>query len=181
MKIHVFGAAGSGVTSLGRYLAHQLNVPYFDSDDYYWEKSEPPFTVRRNPDERDQRLGEALAGCQHWILGGSVISWGEAWLSAFDLAVFVWTPPEVRLARLQQREYDRYGDVIFTDSVRRQQHQEFLQWASTYDDNTARGRTLAAHQAWMQKLHCPLIIIADTASVAERVDLVLAKLKDLRP
>jgi adenylate kinase family enzyme len=181
MKIHLFGAAGSGVTSLGHYLAQQTGMPYFDSDDYYWEQSEPPFTIRRKPNERDRRLREALAGCAHWILGGSVISWGQAWLSAFDLAVFVWTPPEVRMARLHQREYERYGDVILTDPARHQQSQEFLQWAAGYDDNTARGRTLAAHEAWMQLLSCPVLCIRDTASVAERAAVVLAKLQKLHP
>jgi adenylate kinase family enzyme len=160
-------------------LARQTGIPYFDSDDYYWEQSEPPFTIRRNPDKRNQYLQEALARSQHWILGGSVISWGEAWLSAFDLAVFVWTPSEIRLARLYQREYERYGDVIFNDPARRQQYLEFIQWASGYDDNTARGRTLAAHEAWMQLLSCPVLALRDTASVAERAAVVLAELKKL--
>lgn len=179
MRIHLFGAAGSGVTSLGTYLAQQTNFPYFDSDEYYWEQSEPPFTVRRNPDERNQRLQKALAGCQHWILGGSVINWGEEWLSAFDLAVFVWTPPEVRLSRLCQREYERYGSLIFDNPARHQLYQDFLQWASGYDDNTARGRTLAAHEAWMQRLSCPVLAIRDSASVAKRAAVILAKLEKL--
>lgn len=35
MKIHIFGASGSGVTTLGNALANQLNIPYFDSDHYF--------------------------------------------------------------------------------------------------------------------------------------------------
>lgn len=37
MNIHIFGASGSGATTLGRFLAVQLNVPCFDSDDYFWK------------------------------------------------------------------------------------------------------------------------------------------------
>jgi cytidylate kinase len=41
MKLHILGASGSGVSTLGRELATRLNVPYFDADDFYWEKSYP--------------------------------------------------------------------------------------------------------------------------------------------
>jgi adenylate kinase family enzyme len=34
-RIHVMGASGSGVTSLGRALADALALPHHDSDDYF--------------------------------------------------------------------------------------------------------------------------------------------------
>jgi adenylate kinase family enzyme len=47
MRLHIFGASGTGTTTLGQALGSTLGVPYFDSDDYFWERSIPPFTVRR--------------------------------------------------------------------------------------------------------------------------------------
>ncbi len=38
-KIHVFGASGSGVSTLGKALAVELHLPFFDADDFYWKKS----------------------------------------------------------------------------------------------------------------------------------------------
>ncbi|WP_228410094.1 shikimate kinase [Chryseobacterium viscerum] len=35
MKIHIFGASGSGVTTLGKALSEELNLEYFDSDDFF--------------------------------------------------------------------------------------------------------------------------------------------------
>ncbi|RIV19790.1 adenylate kinase [Fibrisoma montanum] len=179
MKLHLFGASGSGVTTLGTALADVLGYPYFDSDTYYWEPTNPPFTVRRRPSERDQLIRDHLAGHEDWILGGSVINWGDHWLHAFDLAVFLWVPPAIRLERLKQREWSRSGDVIFTDSVRNNQYNEFISWASGYDDDTARGRTLTAHQTWMQTLSCPCIDIRGDTSVEQRANRILLEINRL--
>lgn len=34
--IIIFGAPGSGKTTLGAELARQLDFPHFDLDDYHW-------------------------------------------------------------------------------------------------------------------------------------------------
>ena len=180
MKAHVFGASGSGVTTLGEYLSEQLNYPYFDSDDYYWEASTPPFTRRRNPDERNVRLANALAPHPDWILGGSIVGWG--WLPVFDLAVFLWLPPDVRMDRLEKREYERYGTEIRSDPKRRRQHEEFIEWAAGYDHSTStsKGRTLTAHENWMGNLPCPVLEIRGDWSVGHRAELVLERMKGIR-
>lgn len=38
-RIYIFGAAGSGVTTLGKELSSSLSIPTFDIDDYYWQKT----------------------------------------------------------------------------------------------------------------------------------------------
>ncbi|WP_426490626.1 hypothetical protein [Hymenobacter sp. 102] len=169
MKIYLFGASGSGVTTLGQALAERLQVPYFDADDFYWAPAEQPFTVKRPLPERNQLLAEALARHPAWVLGGSLVSWGEQWLHAFDLAVFLWLPPNIRLARLQQREQERYGELLRTDAFRQQQSAAFLDWAATYDTGGTTSRSLAIHTAWMQQLKCPVLELRGDLTVAERV------------
>jgi len=38
--IIVFGASGSGTTTLAKELARVLNFAHFDADDYYWQKQD---------------------------------------------------------------------------------------------------------------------------------------------
>ena len=59
MRVHVVGASGSGTTTLGRALAVRLGCPFFDTDDYIWLPSEPPFQHIRERGERQARLGAA--------------------------------------------------------------------------------------------------------------------------
>lgn len=179
MKIHIFGASGSGVTTLGKALAQKWNYPYFDSDDYFWEKSDPPFTIRCDPELRNELLLHDLSQSEHWILGGSIIQWGESWTQLFDLVVFLLLPPHIRINRLKKREHERYGDIIYTDPERKKQYEDFLRWAGGYDDNTTKsrlgkgsGRTLEAHRNWIKKLDCKFLEISGDMTVEERIEIV---------
>ena len=166
MKIHLFGASGSGVTTLGHYLAGELNCPYFDSDAFFWELSPVAFTTRRESALRNQLLLESLSTQKNWILGGSIVNWAID--LPFDLAVFLWLPPAIRLQRLRTREHQRYGDSIYTDKKRNKLYQEFIDWCAGYDDNTASGRTIKVHEDWMRTLSCPLLELRGDLSVEER-------------
>ena len=179
MKLHIYGASGSGVTTLGQALSGILHYPYFDCDDFFWEKSDPPFTVRRNYKFRNCMLFSNLMRHEHWILGGSMFNWG--WTPRFDLVVFLWIPPEIRMERLKAREYERYGDVIFTDPFRNKLYTDFIEWAKGYDPGivTNSSRTLAAHEHWMKTLTCPILEIREDVSVEKRVKLIFSKMKEM--
>ncbi|CAD0000974.1 shikimate kinase [Flavobacterium salmonis] len=105
MRIHIFGASGSGVTTTGLHLAKKLNVPYFDSDNYFWKKTNPPFLVRHNPMDRNAKVKSDLDDLQNWILGGSIFQWGDNIFPNFDLVIFLYIPREIRIARLKKREF----------------------------------------------------------------------------
>jgi len=172
MRIHIFGASGSGVTTLGKQLSQQLRYPYFDNDEFFWEPSDPPFTIRRDPQLRIQMLRDNIDDLDDYIVGGSMVSWGHEWLSAFDLAVFLYIPPDIRLERLKAREHGRYGDIIYIDPERHRQYLEFLAWAESYDDPASTRRSIGVHNKWMLGLTCKVIRIEGDISVEERVRLV---------
>lgn len=164
MRILIFGASGAGSTTQGKDLSAVLNIPYFDTDHYFWET---PFTIKRLPEERNNMLKADLAAQEHFIVGGSLVSWGDDWLSIFDRAVFLYLPPDIRMERLRKREFERYGDIIYTDPQRNKEYEEFMEWAASYDTDTPR-RSLAVHEAWMKKLSCPVLTIKEDLSVEAR-------------
>lgn len=171
MKIHITGASCSGVTTLGLQLSKSLDIPYFDSDYFFWEKTDPPFTTRRLPELRNVLLFKELSKSHSWIIGGSIINWSLN--LEFDLVVFLLLPKELRLERLKKREFERYGDIIYSNKERHAQYMEFFNWASGYDDNTAQDRTLLAHQEWLEKLSSPVLELTGDLSVLQRVDKVM--------
>lgn len=60
--IHILGASGSGTTTLAKVLSDELGYAHFDSDDYFWIPTEPPFTTKRPLDERvENRMVQRLA------------------------------------------------------------------------------------------------------------------------
>ncbi|MDD5191449.1 MAG: shikimate kinase, partial [Dehalococcoidales bacterium] len=55
-RIHILGASGSGTTTLGRLLAKRLNIAHLDTDNYYWLKTEIPYTEPRERSTRQALL-----------------------------------------------------------------------------------------------------------------------------
>jgi adenylate kinase family enzyme len=177
MKIHIMGASCAGSTTLGTALAEQLRWTLLDTDNYFWHQSEIPFTIRRDPQERNSMMEDDMRKNENAIVSGSVINWGTEWIDKFDLVVFLYIPREIRMERLMQREIKRYGDKLTIDPVIIESHKKFLDWAYGYDDNTTTGRNLKAHKDWLAKLTCPLLEIEGDTKVEERIKLVLDKIK----
>lgn len=177
MKLHLFGAAGTGVTTLGKALAKQLKVPYFDTDDYFWLKTSPPFTSRRNSAERNLLIVDDLKKQKDYILGGSVIHWGDGLFPPFDLVVFLYLPQAIRIERLIEREYKIYGDKIFYEPERKLQFEKFIAWAKDYDENQdIANRTYLAHKKWLENSTDPILAIDGDCSTNDRMTKVLQRL-----
>ena len=51
-RLHVLGASGAGTSTLGAALAEALDAPHIDADDYYWQRTDPPFRRKREPSAR---------------------------------------------------------------------------------------------------------------------------------
>lgn len=178
MKIHIFGASGSGVTTTGQALAQELNTQYLDSDAYFWESTKVPFTIKRVLSERNSKIRSKLDSLENWILGGSIFEWGENVFPDFDLIVFLWIPPDIRIERLKKREFERYGDVIYTEPDRIKQFQDFMIWASDYDANTGiASRNLEAHENWLAGILAPILKITGDTTLSERIDLILEQIQ----
>ncbi len=140
-RIHIFGASGSGVSSLGRAIATRYSLAYFDADDFYWAPTDPPYHQPREREERRRLLLEALTVTPRWVLAGSIAGWGDIAIGLFDLAVFVTAPTDVRLRRLRAREEARFGDRLLENGDMHQNHERFMAWAAQYDEGSTEMRS----------------------------------------
>ncbi|MBK9615187.1 MAG: AAA family ATPase [Uliginosibacterium sp.] len=176
MRIHILGASGSGTSTLGRALAEALPAPFFDSDDFYWEPTEPPYRTPRTHDARRAALVSAVEGLPSWIVAGSMMGWGDALIPAFDLVVYLAIPPEIRLARLRAREQARFGDRLARGGDMHADHADFMDWAARYDTGGLDIRSRASHARWMTLLGCPVLPIEGDLSTEARLTKVSAML-----
>ena len=174
-RIHILGASGSGASTLGKELSDILPHVNFDGDDYFWIEK---FSKQREPKDRANLLREDLKKHNQWILSGAVCGWGDEFKSYFDLVIFIYTPEETRLKRLQEREFQRYGDEILPGGSKYEQSKAFLEWASLYDKGGLEIRSKKLHEHWMSDLSCPILRIEGDHSIEERVNIVLNYLKE---
>jgi len=171
-RIHLFGAAGSGTTTIAKLLCERLGYTQFDSDDYFWLPTVDPFTVKRERKECLRSMHHDLSNTESWILSGSIMGWADELIPFFDLAIFVYVRSDIRLERLKKREYDRYGDEILSGGNRYEATKEFLEWAAKYEVGTEVGRNLIDHKKWLEALRCPVLSIENDI-LSESVETVL--------
>src|SRR3989442_6286761 len=133
-RIHIFGASGTGTTSLASALAARHVHRNVDTADFYWLRTDPPYRHPRPRAERLAMLRIALAESASWVLSGSLCGWGDPLVPEFELVVFLVVSTDVRLARLRARELQRYGEeAIVAGGKLHQTHPEILDWAGRYD------------------------------------------------
>jgi adenylate kinase family enzyme len=169
-RIHVTGASGAGVTTLGRALADALGLPHHDTDDYLWRPTTPPYRELREAADRLRLMREMFLPRADWVLSGGLDDWGDELAQNFDLVVFLKTSRELRMQRLRAREATHFGaNVVAPGGWRHDKTESFLEWASHYEDGTREGRNLARHEAWLARLACPVLRLDGARPLAELV------------
>jgi adenylate kinase family enzyme len=174
-RIHVTGASGAGVTTLGRALADTLVIPHHDTDDYFWQPTSPPYRHMREKADRLRLMQEVFLGRAEWVLSGSLDGWGDPLIPHFDLVVFLHTAQPIRLRRLRAREATRFGaDAVAPGGWRHQETSDFIEWASRYDAGDLTIRSLQKHQAWLGALPCRVLRLDGARPLPELVSDVVA-------
>lgn len=174
-RVHILGASGCGVSTLGRAVSRVKGWPYYDTDDFYWQPTDPPFRVKRPPSERLEHLLDVASPSGAWVIGGALDGWGDPLIERFELVVFLDAPTAVRLLRLRERERRRFGERIAADGDMHEHHAKFLAWAASYDDPapTHDGRSRAKHEAWLSGISTAVIRVDANRGVERMVDDVL--------
>lgn len=176
-RVHILGASGSGTTTLARALAVRLGCAHYDTDAYFWLPSDPPFQHIREREARRALLGADLEKPGDWVLSGSLCGWGDAFIPLFDLVVFLWIPHELRMARLREREIERYGaEALGPGGAMHAGSVSFMEWAAAYDGGGLEIRSLRVHNAWLATLPGPVLRLERSASVEANLAEVLRAL-----
>lgn len=175
--IHIFGASGSGTSTLGRTVSESMGLAFMDTDDYYWLPAQQPYTHKRPAGERLELIRKDVAQSGGAVLSGSLVDWGDPLIPLFTLAVRVVTPTPVRLRRIELREYQRFGARILPGGDRHDAFLAFLSWCAQYDDGGMDTRSRRKHDAWQQMLSCGLITLDGTRPPQENADIVRRRIE----
>lgn len=170
--IHLYGASGSGTSTIGRFLCAKLGHFFMDTDDYFWEATDPPYRTKRSAAERAALIRNDLAGHDRAVLSGSLVDWGDGLIPLFTLAVRVETDTAIRLERLKSRERRRFGDRIEAGGDLYGHHREFLEWAASYDGGGLDMRSRSKHDEWEKQLRCRKILLDGSLPVEKNFEII---------
>ena len=153
--IIVFGANGSGKTTLGRELARILGFKRMDVEDYYFRESEIPYSDARSKDEVVELMLADIEKYRSFIISTVVGDLGNVIPQYYKLAVHISAPHELRMERIKQRVYDKFGERVLEGGDMYEQEQKFF--------NFVASRSLTIIDQWAETLTCPVIHIDGTA------------------
>ena len=157
--IHIFGASGSGTSTLGRKICDELGYFFMDTDDYFWDPAYPEYTVKRSFEERLRLMKEDIESHDDVVISGSLVDWGDELIPLFTLAIRLVTDTAVRIERLRAREKEKFGDRLLPGGDYYENHKEFIEWAGSYDTGDVNMRSKAKHDEWQKLLLCKRIVL----------------------
>ncbi|HAI86164.1 MAG TPA: hypothetical protein DCL63_04150 [Firmicutes bacterium] len=159
--IILLGANGSGKSTLGRELACALSFAHFDVEDYWFYKTDIPYTAIRPQDERNEMLLSDMKKHGSFVVSGDISGWSDEFLTMFDLVVFLTAPTETRMKRIENREYARWGDRVLEGGDMYESQRKFREFAATRDV----GLLEQAASLYL----CPILRVDGTKPLSELV------------
>ena len=175
--IHIFGASGSGTTTLGKKIRDELGYRHMDTDDYFWLPTNPKFTHKRPTDERLTLMKRDIEQSENVVISGAFAGWGDPLIPYFTLAVRIELDQNIRIERLRKREFARFGSRIEQGGDMYEHHLNFIEWAKKYDTGDMSHRSKMRHDAWEKTLSCEVVHLDGADSLNTNFEKILEKLK----
>lgn len=176
--IHIYGASGSGTSTLGRKISEELGYKFMDTDDYFWLSTNPQYTTKRSKEERLALMKKDISEADNVVISGSLVDWGDELIPLFTLVIRLVTDTEIRIERIKIREKQKFGYRIMPEGDMYTQHMEFIEWARKYDTGSI-DRSKVKHDEWQKLLLCKQIVLDGADDLEENFKKVQVKINSV--
>lgn len=170
--IHIYGASGTGTSTIGKFISDKSGYFFMDTDDYFWEPTNPPYTTKRKIPDRIALMKKDIAKHDKVVISGSLVDWGDELIPLFTLAIRVETDTAIRIDRLRKREREHFGSRIDPGGDMYENHQEFIDWAASYDKGGLDMRSKSKHDEWQKLLPCQQILLDGSLPVEKNFEII---------
>lgn len=168
--ILVCGLNGAGKSTLGKALAEKLGFCFIDNEDLYFPKTDPSYAYAapRTRDEVEALLLQELRAHEDFVFASVKGDYGEDVCACFDFAVLLAAPRDIRLRRVRDRSFQKFGSRMLPGGDLYEREEGFFALAASRAEN--------AVEEWVQCLRCPVIRADGTRPVGETISLILAQI-----
>ena len=174
-RILLCGLNGTGKSTLGRALAELLGRPFLDIENYWFPERQDgdAYETSRAPEEVFHALHADLVRYPDCILASVKGNVGEENRHLFTAAIWLHAPKEIRMQRIMDRSYAKFGDRMRAGGELYETEQRFF-------DMTA-SRSEEEVGAGLRRLNVPVIHADGTLPVAENAERLARGLKQVEP
>ena len=169
-KIIICGGNGAGKSTLGKALADKLNYKFMDIEDYYFPKSESdyPYDAARTREEVSALLLEDMKKYPNFILASVKGDYGEEVISLFTSAVWINVPKDIRIERVRERSFQKFGDRILPDGDLYEKEKKFF--------DMVQNRSEQDVENWLKSTRIPVIQVDGTNTVPHNIEIIIDKI-----
>lgn len=168
--IIICGGNGSGKTTLGRELAKELQYKHMDIEAYYFLDAPIPYSKSRSREEVCDLILQDIKKYNNFIISAVNGNFGDEINLKYTLAVFLDAPLELRLKRIKQRAYDKFGSRVLEGGDMYEQEQRFFEVVEKH-----WGEKIEKTKVWLKTLSCPVIYLDGTKPSEKNIEYLIKK------
>lgn len=166
------GLNGVGKSTLGKALAAELNFHFIDNEELFFPKTDAAYIYRhsRTCEEVEKLLLHEIKAHENFVFTAVKGDYGEKILPYYTYAVLIEVPRNIRLQRVENRSFEKFGDRILPGGDLYEQEKRFFDMVKSRKEDEAAQ--------WARSLGCPVIRIDGTRAVGENVRVIMERLRE---
>lgn len=166
------GLNGAGKSTLGKTLAEKLNFYFIDNEDLYFPKTDSGYTYAspRPRKEVEKLLFSEIRAHENFIFAFVKGDYGDAAFPFFRYAVLVEIPRDLRIQRVKNRSFQKFGDRMLPGGDLYEKEERFFAFVKSRAEDTV--------EEWAKLLSCPVIRVDGTKPVEENVKLIIERIQN---
>lgn len=162
--IQVCGLNGCGKSTLGRALAQKIGFHFIDNEELFFTRNaaDEPYQNPRSRAEVEKLLMEEVRKHGDFVFAAVKGDYGSAILPLYRYAVLIEVPKEIRLRRVRDRSFQKFGGRMKPGGDLYESEEVFFQTAAARPEDYA--------ESWARTLPCPVVVVDGTRPVEENVE-----------
>lgn len=172
MGILICGLNGCGKSTLGKALADRIGFHFIDNENLFFERTELSisYTNPRSHREAEEIFAKEIIEHPNFIFAAVTGNYGKDILSLYQYVILVETPKNIRIQRIRERSYQKFGKRMLPGGDLYQQEEAFFRFAEE--------RPGYHVESWITKanIKCPVIRVDGTGNIDDNIEYIIKSL-----
>ena len=166
------GLNGVGKSTLGKALAEELGFRFIDNEDLYFPKTDPNYlyAAPRTREDVEALLESEIKEHPDFVFTSVRGDYGEGICRHFRYAVLISVPRDIRLERVRDRSFQKFGDRMLPGGDLYEQEEGF------FDFVAARPEDLV--DEWIKSFDGTVIRVDGRRAVEENVKMIIEQIQE---
>lgn len=166
------GLNGAGKSTLGKALAEKLHFHLIDIEELYFPGTDPhdAYASPRTREEVEKLLFSEVNAHENFIFTCVKGDYRESISSCFHYAVLIDVPKNIRVQRVKQRSFEKFGDRMLPGGDLYEREERFFAFVES-----RAGKEV---EEWVDSIRCPVIRVDGTKPIEENTRLIVEQIQN---